>query len=94
MGNIQKSERQQYDPRVTVEFNNTANNNEALLTRWLIEELVPVIRGKPFLLVWDAAQFHKTEAIKQVCLDNNNTLVVIPGGLTGEIQLLDTHING
>ena len=83
----------QYSPNVTVEFNETAYNNEDLQRKWIEEELLTKTAKKPTLLVIDSASFHKSDNILTL-LENNNVIpAVIPGGLTPIVQPLDTHIN-
>jgi len=44
-------------------------------------------------LVWDSARFHVTDNIKALLRHYGIDLVVIPAGMTPELQPLDTHIN-
>ncbi|CAG8810625.1 12418_t:CDS:1, partial [Racocetra fulgida] len=45
------------------------------------------------LLVFDSFRAHITDAVKKKLQENNNDLVVIPGGLTSVCQPLDVSIN-
>jgi len=45
------------------------------------------------LLVMDSFEAHKTDAIKNIALDNNTDLAIIPGGLTSIVQPLDVCLN-
>lgn len=83
----------QYSPNVTVEFNETAYNNEDLQKKWIKEELLTQTTNNPTLLVIDSASFHKSDNILTLLENNNVILAVIPGGLTPIVQPLDTHIN-
>ncbi|KFA79687.1 hypothetical protein S40288_10060 [Stachybotrys chartarum IBT 40288] len=83
-----------YSPDVTVEFNETAYNNEVLFQRWIEEELVPLAGQKDYLLVMDVASFHKTPAILDSLRENHITSCLIPPGLTSLLQPLDTAVNG
>jgi hypothetical protein len=95
-GQIFEKEAHLYSPDVTVEYNKTAYNNEDLFSRWIKEELSPLCSddSDDFLLVMDAAAFHKTPSIKEELKSYNITLALIPGGCTALLQPLDTAING
>lgn len=84
-----------YSKDITVEFNQTAYNNEGLFIRWIEEELRPLVEKKDedFLLVMDVAAFHKTPAILQKLRDNQITTAMIPSGCTSLLQPLDTAVN-
>src|SRR5206468_4066847 len=60
-GRLELTEKALYDPRVTVEFNETAYNNEQLFIKWIDDELLllGVLDGET-MLVMDYAAFHKT----------------------------------
>lgn len=46
------------------------------------------------MLVWDAFRAHKTPKIREILKRLHNvTIALIPGGLTGLLQPLDTHCN-
>ena len=47
----------------------------------------------PLVLVWDSFKGHLTDAVKEFCRGANIQMVVVPGGLTGLVQGLDTHVN-
>jgi hypothetical protein len=82
-----------YDPRVTITFNPTAYN-EDLMIQWIKEELTTVLTPESDnLLVMDVARFHYTPDIKIQLKAGNILTAMIPGGLTGHLQPLDTHIN-
>ncbi|KAM5344618.1 hypothetical protein ACJ41O_013153 [Fusarium nematophilum] len=94
-GQIEEKERHLYAQDVIVEFNKTAYNNEEIFSRWIDQQLSKVTSQseEDFLLVMDAATFHKTEQIKQKLREQNVTLSIIPGGCTSLLQPLDTAIN-
>ena len=94
MGKIYTQESHLYSPDITVEFNKTAYNNEALFNQWMDEEYASAIIGmEEVLLVMDVATFHKTDAIKKRLKELKTTLALIPPGLTSFLQPLDTAVN-
>jgi len=95
-GQIEANEAQFYSPDVKVAFNDTAYNNEGLTITWIKEELVPltgVSKDNPLLLVLDCAAFHKTDEIRALLKHNNVEVAMVPPGMTGLCQPLDTHVN-
>lgn len=80
-GLIRKKESHLYDPRVTVEFNNTAYNNGDLFNKWIDEELAIAINGDG-LLIMDHASFHKTESALKKLRSYSILPALIPGGCT------------
>lgn len=87
-----------YSKDVTVEFNETAYNNEELFSRWISEEYRPLFANKPedekdSLCVIDAASFHKTPDILKQLRNMRATPALIPGGCTSLVQPLDTSVN-
>lgn len=69
-GTIAKSnEKDKYDQRVTVEYNNTTYNNSELFEKYLKEEILPELpkTHHESMLVMDHAAFHKTNASKLFC---------------------------
>lgn len=91
---IRSNEKPLYDKRVTVKFNPTAYNNEALFLRWIEEELIKLEDWKDGgLLAIDAAEFHKTEKILSTLRENPIISSMIPPGCTGLVQPLDISIN-
>ena len=91
---IQRNEEGLYDNRVTVEFNPTAYNNEALFLRWIDEELIKLEDWKDGgLLAIDAAEFHKTERVLNTLRNHCIIPSMIPPGCTGLVQPLDISIN-
>jgi hypothetical protein len=92
-GRILHEEGHLYSPDVTVEFNETAYNNEALFTKWIKEELFPYTNRKEHLLVMDVAGFHKTQEVLQLLRENSVIPALIPPGCTSLLQPLDTAVN-
>lgn len=81
-------------PSFQVRFNETAYNNEDLIAEWLLGDVKAYSHGRPTLLVWDAFRAHKTPKIREILRTLDNvTVALIPGGLTGLLQPLDTHCN-
>lgn len=56
--NVIKKEGHFYDPRVTVEFNSTAYNNEKLFVKQIEDEIVRAFAGCHYLLALDGSEFH------------------------------------
>ncbi|KZL66533.1 pogo transposable element with krab domain-like [Colletotrichum incanum] len=92
-GQIEGNEGSKYSSQITVEFNDTAYNNEYLLDRWITEEFFPLTAGQEYLLVMDVATFHKTPSILSRLRTNHITPSLIPPGTTSLLQPLDTAIN-
>lgn len=91
---IRRNEEPLYDKRVTIEFNPTAYNNEALFLRWIEEELIKLEDWKDGgLLAIDAAEFHKTPKILSSLREHAIIPSLIPPGCTGLVQPLDISIN-
>ena len=94
-GPIERAEKDLYDKRVSIEFNETAYNNEDLFTKWLDDELLnpDVLGGRDSLLVMDHAAFHKTPDVLQKLKGTNVVPALIPPGCTSLLQPLDVAIN-
>jgi len=91
---IRRNEEGLYDNRVTIEFNPTAYNNEALLLRWIDEALIKLEDWKDGgLLAIDAAEFHKIERVLNTLPNHCIIPSMIPPGCTGLVQPLDISIN-
>lgn len=61
--------------------------------RWTKEELSPLADGEEYLLVLNAASFHRTPLVLQALKDINVTVAMIPAELMNMIQPLSTAIN-
>jgi transcriptional/translational regulatory protein YebC/TACO1 len=94
-GQIHKKEHQLYHPDVIVEYNDHAYNNEELFSRWIDTTLFKIRQEEEedFLLVMDAASFHKTADIKRKLREQNITVAMIPAGCTCLLQPLDIAVN-
>ncbi|KAM4062954.1 DDE superfamily endonuclease [Hirsutella rhossiliensis] len=93
-GRIMQDEGHLYSPEVTVEFNETAYNNEELFKDWIRDELAPIVsRNDDFLLVMDVASFHKTDDVLHQLRQHKVVTALIPPGCTSLLQPLDTAIN-
>ena len=93
-GQIEANEGMFYNLDVTVAFNDTAYNNESLTIEW-IKEPVPltgVSTDNPLLLDLDCAAFHKTDEIRALLKRHHVEVAMVPPGMTGLCQPLDTHI--
>ncbi|RPB01809.1 hypothetical protein L873DRAFT_1566635, partial [Choiromyces venosus 120613-1] len=87
------TERETYDPRVVVKFNPKAYANSSNMVEWLDEQLVPILEGRPTLLVLDLFGAHKTEEVLDTFSANDIVVSMIPGGCTSLVQPLDVSIN-
>jgi len=87
------NEKEQYDPRVLVEYNPTAYMNESLFERYITNHLLPVLGGRPTLFAMDLMGSHKTSAILDLLSKSNITPSFIPAGCTSLVQPLDVSIN-
>ncbi|KEY68826.1 hypothetical protein S7711_09825 [Stachybotrys chartarum IBT 7711] len=92
-GRILQEEGHLYSPDVTIEFNETAYNNEELFKRSIEEELQNILGQEELLLVMDVVAFHKTRGILDCLRDHRVICAFIPGGCTSLLQPLDTTIN-
>ncbi|KFA53377.1 hypothetical protein S40293_09395 [Stachybotrys chartarum IBT 40293] len=70
-----------------------AYNNEILFQKWIDNEFLVLTEQQDHLLVMDVAAFHKTEGILDSLQKNKITACLIPPGLTGMLQPLDTAVN-
>jgi transcriptional/translational regulatory protein YebC/TACO1 len=88
-------EHELYHPDVIVEYNDHAYNNEELFSCWIDTVLLKIRQEEEedFLLVMDAAAFHKTAEIKRKLREQNITVAMIPSGCTCLLQPLDTAVN-
>jgi hypothetical protein len=70
---------------------------EELMVEWLkdVWHTIPgALLKKRGMLVWDAFKGHLTEKVKSVASNLLNTdLVIIPGGMTSQLQVLDVVVN-
>ena len=87
------NEKQQYDPRVLVEYNPTAYMNESLFERYITNHLLPVLGGWPTLFAMDLMGSHKTPTILDLLSKFNVTPSFIPAGCTSLVQPLDVSVN-
>uniref|UniRef100_A0A0B7KKN3 SAP domain-containing protein n=1 Tax=Bionectria ochroleuca TaxID=29856 RepID=A0A0B7KKN3_BIOOC len=92
-GQIFENEGYLYSPDVTVEFNDTAYNNEELFRYWIANELAVILDGKEHMLVMDVASFHTTDDVLQDLRSRKITTALIPPGCTSLLQPLDTTVN-
>ncbi|CAG9942603.1 unnamed protein product [Clonostachys rosea f. rosea IK726] len=92
-GQIFENEGYLYSPDVTVEFNDTAYNNEELFRYWIANELAVILDGKEHMLVIDVASFHTTDDVLQDLRSRKITTALIPPGCTSLLQPLDTAVN-
>lgn len=95
-GKIEDGEKTLYNPGVIVKFNKTAYNNEELMLESIDTQFklaTGVSPTNPLLLVMDCAAFHKTELLRSKLKEASIEIAMIPPGLTGLLQPLDTHIN-
>ncbi len=90
---ISNSERQKYHPRVRVLFQNEARVDEATFLA-IIRNLAKSVRESgPILLTLDQHRAHKALPVKLECQKSDITLLEIPGGCTGDVQVLDVAFN-
>lgn len=82
-----------YDPRVIVKFNQTAYANSGNIVEWLDEQIVPILGGRPTLMVLDFFKAHKTDDVLDTMLAHDITVSTIPAGCTSLLQPLDVSIN-
>jgi len=74
-------------------FNLTTYNIEALYIQLIKQVIILLANGAPFLLIWDSVRFHITDNIKALLWHHGINLIVIPAGMTAELQPLDIYIN-
>ncbi len=94
---IRAAEKQSYDRRVIVRFQEKAWVDEKEMKWWLHHVYKPATQDSPRqqLLVADAHRAQCTEAIKKQVKDQCNTqLACIPGGCTPLVQPCDTSLFG
>ncbi|RPA96173.1 DDE-domain-containing protein, partial [Choiromyces venosus 120613-1] len=92
-GNVYEKEKNLYHLGILVEFNEEAYMNEKLFYRYLQENIIPVLGGKPSLFTLDLCSAHKTESVLQLLHFNHIIPSLIPAGCTSLVQPLDVSIN-
>jgi hypothetical protein len=93
-GKIEERESEEYDQRVTWEYNSKVYNTEKLMIKWLDEEVkIFTLLRLPFLLVLDQASFLRTPPILEWFRSHCIAPCVVPSGCTSLIQRLDAAIN-
>lgn len=93
MGTTVMAEKALYCPRVVVKFNPKAYANSTNVVEWLEEQVIPVLEGRPTLIVLDMFGSHKTDEVLDTMRAHDITLGVVPGGCTSMVQPLDVSIN-
>ncbi|KAF8249951.1 hypothetical protein K440DRAFT_640730 [Wilcoxina mikolae CBS 423.85] len=101
-GEVPDAEKNLYDPRVRIIWNEKTYANEETTIAWISEQLIPafqeytdssVPRSLPGMVALDAAAFHRTDAVLSLLRQYNITPSLIPGGCTSLIQVLDVVVN-
>ena len=80
-GSIFDKESRFYHPGVIVDFNEKAWNNGALFLRWILEELIPIMKpseADPVLLAMDCVPLHKTGEVLETLKKNWCQVVMVP----------------
>lgn len=67
--------------------------DEPRMLMWIDKVWKPYVAGRPALLTLDTFTAHLTEAVKDAFHQCKTTIVVIPGGCTPTLQLLDISLN-
>ena len=92
---IKKAERDAWDTRVYVAFQEKAWCDETIMKQWIDDLWAPAVRkmkGKS-LLVADVHAAQKTEDVLKKLKDLGTTPALVPGGCTSLIQPLDVVFN-
>lgn len=92
-GKIIRKEGHLYDLHVTVEFNKTLYDNEMVFIQQIEPEIAPALGDHSSLFAFDAAGFHRTQAVLDLLPKYNIVPSMIPEGCTGLVQPLDISIN-
>ena len=67
--------------------------DEVRMLEWIDKVWSPYVSGKPALLSLDTFSGHLTDSVRKAFSKCNTKLLVIPGGCTSVLQLLDLSIN-
>lgn len=82
---------------VIIKANSKGWMDEEEMSEWLRDVYVKRPDGfshkSPFLLICDFMRTHLTDAVKNQVKQTNSDLAIISGGLTKELQPLDTGVN-
>ncbi|XP_018105792.1 plectin isoform X1 [Xenopus laevis] len=86
-----------FPPRITVRAHVKGRMDVHGTKKWL-EEIWngrpgAALINKPSLLVWDMFRAHTSDDVKQLAINSQVTLAVIPGGLTSVLQPLKVSLN-
>ena len=92
-GNVFEKEKNLYHPGVLVEFNEKAYMNGDLFHKYIQENIVPVLGGRPSLFAMDLCSAHKTDQVLQLLHSHNIIPSLIPAGCTSLVQPLDVSVN-
>ena len=96
---IKNSEKEQWDKRVTVQFQNNAWCYEGVMVTWIQNDWGSYFSNPPtpgsdgMLLIADIHQDQLAPKVKKYLKKCKSQLVNIPGGLTGYVQVIDMVVN-
>ena len=96
---IENSKKEQWDKRVTVQFQNDACCDQRFIVTWIQNDWCGYFRNPPMpgsngkLLIADIHQFQETNKVKNYLRRCKTQFVDIHGGLTGYFQVLFVFVD-
>ena len=96
---ITKKERESWDKRVSVTFQENAWCNEKVMLEWIRKDWACFYTNKPTpsstgkILIADIHRGQQTDAVKALLVKAKTVLQNIPGGLTSYLQVVDVIVN-
>lgn len=68
--------------------------NAPAMIRWIKDGGLPTCtRLNPGLMIWDLHASHRAPEVIDALKEKHYDVMFIPGGVTGELQIMDTHVN-
>ena len=67
--------------------------DEKFTKDWIYSVFIKYSSSKKTMLVLDAFRCHRMPAIKEILKEDKTDLVIIPGGMTGQLQVMDVSCN-
>jgi hypothetical protein len=67
--------------------------DEGSMIDWFEDCFLPACPNRPAILIMDVWYAHTLPSVVNLCIENNIHTNIIPPDRTGQLQVLDTHVN-